>query len=588
MNTIDWRHDQFRCWAVVAFPNLPGDGVGPIIYESVALEVTSFAAHFDLNSIPSCEIQVALGYRADTGVLAALHTRLEQLRILLPIQVWLHASTLASAPGVAPSEWRDRPIPLFDGYVVAVGRDHTFGSSRLTLSLTHWLSDLAFSSAFSRSSGPTNPVEFYFGANFRVSSTGARSLWSSDLVKDYFTPASIARDFWGRSLVYYLTALCSQDRLQVPQIGAIGLRDKNYEALRALTRFEGFNPSPSVAPDPDDPVVPYQYSKPLVLNTAAVRGPLLARAIGTNLISTSFDSLATTTIWDKLAGEWAGQYLFSVVPMISRALVVPFIPGLRNTWRDISPNEYDALRLDAVLPRPVRGIGVTGGIRGVSGATGQAKPPPGLPGKPLILGVGAYFENTDPLYSSGMVLFRRLPEWLYALASPDGFTRLCATPNGVRSMAAAPAASTSFINSIVHQNDVVAARSVWTEYARALYYVEILRHRRLSLRTRFRLDIAPGSSIHVNINNDPQVQAQLVALGLGPGQDLYGHVARVSICLSSEDRQAYTLLGLSHVRSRAENVADATSTNSHPLWNGTFTGAPLSEIVSPVAEELAP
>src|SRR3954464_15940288 len=109
-NIIDWRVDSLRMYATLAFPRIMtfGPPVGDLtVYDSVTTEVVSFAAHFDLNSIPSAELQVPLGREMKSGVIAQLHAWIEKMRVLVPIRVWLVAQTQAASPGTGTYNWPD-------------------------------------------------------------------------------------------------------------------------------------------------------------------------------------------------------------------------------------------------------------------------------------------------------------------------------------------------------------------------------------------------------------------------------------------------------------------------------------------------
>src|SRR4029077_7046681 len=112
-----------------------------------------------------------------------------------------------------------------------------------------------------------------------------------------------------------------------------------------------------------------------------------------------------TTLWEKIVADLGSRYLFALVPMANRALIVPFVPGLRDTWLTIDPDEYEAINLSGDLPRGLKGIAVYTGIGSMTGAFGFNVGQAGA-----ITSLGGIYENPD--LDSGMFFFRDGPQWI--------------------------------------------------------------------------------------------------------------------------------------------------------------------------------
>lgn len=559
--SLDFELLDVDCHAILRMPVVGGSITS---YVSHRLPVVSVQAHFLLNGIPTAEVQVAAGRDAHTDEVARIHYLVKDLSVYVPIQLWLRVRSLDRSTDAFLERWPRTHFVLFEGYVTGIGSDTSFGRHRLVLSCTHWLCDLAFSSAVSRTSAPDNPSGVSFGAAFRNLTAGGATdpaYWTTGAHAAIFSTANLTEDFWAKALAPWLANLCAHDRFVLRAAGAGSSTDVNYEALRALMNFEGA--------DPANPGV-YTFGVPLDLTADGRVTSLLARSISASMSRITADSVATTTIWDLLSGDMTGQFLFAVVPMIRRALVVPVVPGLRRIWWTVRPGEYDGIQTDCTVTRPLRGVAIEAPVH-LGGGSSLA-----VPGQQGALpGVAGYFEPADPRHKKGMFLLRRAPAWTWA-TSPAFNAAAAAAPTAVKGAAAAPGGGTPVPDAAKHDARFGDLRSFWDDYARLLYVTERLRGRQASMRTRFRLDVAPGSSLAVDLASDPFVREAL-GPGLKDANTVYGHVTRVSLILDAEAQQAFTLLQLSHLRTKTENEEDATSIEAHPYFGTPWAGAPLAD-----------
>lgn len=565
-----WDKYHLSGFVVVYMPIFTGDeSEEPSAFEPVELSLVSMQSHWDLNGIPSCDLRVAVGRDGYNLEPAAIHELLKDMQLLIAVEVYLQVELTGSDFTYTPDPWPLEPFVAFDGYVVGVTEATSFGSMSIGLSCTHWLSDMAFSSAVSRSSSPRNPAEFSFGASFRGLVGGAaNAFYSTGHPGAFFTSAAITQDFWGQAIAKWFDHLCSHDRFQVPLVST-RLADKNNEALDALRRFEGV--AGGRFPD-------YRFASPLVLDIHNLGVGLLAASISKAINTTPPESVAVTTLWDKLAGDLAAQYLFAVVPMIDRALVVPFTPGLRSTWTTIAASEYDAVESVFDLPRPVRGVGLVGQTNGVAGAVSAFNQAPGVvAGVSPLVGLGGYFENLEQTYRRGTTLIKFAPPWLQNVTTTFFNARVAADPGKPRAAAASPDAAAPAATTLHPLARFGQAKTMWNDFARMLYLLERLKGRRMTLRGRLRFDIAPGSTVKVIV-----VQEKFLREQLGDVEEVYAHVNRVSISVDCEAQKAYTMLNLSHVRSPEENTLDAYSTDRHFLYEPVFRGAPLLKDLVPL------
>jgi hypothetical protein len=543
--------------------------------ETVHLDVISFQSDWDLNAIPSGSIQVAVGRRCDNpDIVSAIHSLVDNMKLMLRCQVWMHAEERSNdyRDGLALDEWPAEPFVCFDGYVGGTGfrqsRSASGNEAGFRLDLLHWLADLNFSSSLSRTSHQLNPAQYSFPAAFSSGTGILPKFVSSTMAAHHFLTSKVSTDFWGVSLMPWMKELCRSDRfnaVEVPLVAADPIRGQNYEALRALNRIEPFN----ITHDPAAGAIPaYTFGVPLQMSLGTLSADAAARSLASSVSRETVDSMASNTLWEKLVSQYGPNYLFSLVPMVDRALIVPFIPGLRTWWKTILAEEHDAVDLSAKLPRALRGVGL---FTGRGSSTGAVATRPGTTpvADAIVHKIGGYYENDEQ--RGGQIILKRGPDWLTNVAVPYLYGSASAAPSAVKSTATSPGVGAPSAASTPAELQIAAA-PLWQRYAQALYNVEVLKGRGGTIRSRLRFDIAPGSSVQVITAKERFVSAKLKS----PSTEVcYGSVIRVSIVANSESMQAGTIFHVGYNRSANENISPSFSTYRHPLWSNVWEGAPL-------------
>jgi hypothetical protein len=578
-------------------PQDPCEG-NPLPHETMCFELLSVNTEFELNSIPQASVTLAIGRRADdVQKVAAIHRKVDDLKLQLPARIWCHAEDSAgSEPGPSLDQlWPEGKFKIFEGYVTGSAFRRNDSGAELTLGLTHWLTDMNFSSALSKQSHPVNPSQFSFPASFVIDTTleggavlpsGGVVVVGSAMAIDYVPITTIIDDFWGGSdaianpngLKAWLTHLTKLDRITATQIlgqaagGGDLAPEKNWEACRALRRFE----PDAVGPDFDESGQGYVLGVPLRIETDSDLHAAIALSIGYELGLETFESYANVTLWDKLAGQFHTNYLFSVVPLVDKALVVPFVPGLSSgdtdtlVHRTISTSQYEMVDSQTVMTRPLRAVGILIGKNFQAGGSTSSDEAPDYQT------IGGYFDkmtvSDDGRYKEGLVMLIQGPRWLSNALNPflstPHTTGVAAT---VRATALNPGEGDGHTEPL--PKEVFAKlEPVWDAYAHTLYLHEVLKNRQMIISGPLRFDIAPGSQIKVEAVEDRFVQKLL-----HPGSDehpcddrfktfFWCTVLRVSTIIDCQRMRATTVFHLGHVRNEKENNDEGTSTDKHPLW----------------------
>lgn len=531
------------------------------IGQNTNLDIHAAVIAFELNAIPRAEFQIAAGRDADVGDVSPAHTLADLLRAETPLQLILDANHIAAAAfGLAGRE----RLPagesvIFDGYVSGVSTTQMADGLGIVLHGTHWLADMAHASALSQNSHPSNPAAFSYRAAHEFEGAGASS-FTPFLQQGQITAATLATDFWESGLLPWLREVCNSDAINIEELTFLGSApDGTAAALSALDRFTTKSGN----------------YVPLQLRMGDTDAASVAEAIWNDTQDETYESFATTTIWDKIVQGFAPKYMFAVVPRVHDALIVPYVPGLRRTWKHVvRATDYSPIRVISPRERALRGVGVFSGVTLRTGADGHE---PGTDGTPLSrLGIGGWYQ--PPGADRGMVLFREAPSWVSRIAAADRYVDW------------GSGAGKYPVGSAVHPTGGIAAGSakppspaalrtsakyMLDRYAAALYAYEQLRGRQADVVCRPRFDIAPGSTVRVKRHGDKFVKEALGGQQDDTAEDLIGDVVRVTHHISREPPKFETVLTLSHIRTQSEQDTPGVGVDEHPLWEQSWTGAAL-------------
>lgn len=539
------------------------------------LPITKFEGTWSLNQIPTAQIILPVGRTGDGTEASPAHTIVPQIEALTPIKVYFQARGQFDDD----HEWPDEAIVLFEGYVQGPGYDRGDSNVGLSLDLIHWLVDLNFSSSLSSQSHVSNPSDFtrqaIVGTTGNVGISNARpGAIAQSALTEVVSQVNVAEDLWGGAIK---PLFCQLANLPHAEIGGelsacVGIeKGDNSQALAALKRIEGVAKL-SLVPDATAcDLARSSYTPPLSLVGQEIIDPSVVRKIVDAIQGEQTDSFAHSTFWGKLI-NYSAHFNFAVVPLIEKALVVPFIGGLRELYcKEITVDDYSKGQLRGQLKRPVRAIVLTSQTRTQVGW--QYSQTPGH----ALLGMGGCYspDDADP---KGMIHIRQAPSWLNEL-DVSGFAASRTT--GLKSRkpintSTTPVADDAEIRDTVDgKNKEAITRSsaqLLNGYAHSLYVDEALRGRAGWISGKLRFDISPGSNVSVEGAGELHL-ADADKLN----QTTIASVVRTTIGIDAQSGKASTGFQLAWLRSEAENQSDRTSVEQHPLYRENFLGAPLSD-----------
>ena len=518
-----------------------GSTFGP----SVPIDIMQVTCQFQRNTIPTATLAVPLGIETQTLQFSNVYLLAPTATARIAVRVYLRGKFLSGdTQALVPAGTES--FLLFEGWLSGLSYKRERETITAMLEVEHWLSGLNSGSSVSRSACPKNPSSLIFRsdqikeAGGVLDDTGIPAFWADQ----YITPDVINEDLW-QGFNGWFNKLLEDNRLFDTEFFPVGAGKNDSEFNEAKAVFNMLE------------------SRGLAIDIEGGDAISLAKGIAIDLASSVTDveskeeyGLAQLTIWEKLVGYMAPTYLFDIIPLPNKVLIVPSTPCLRSTWKALNPDysilarDQAALDFKARLQRPIRAVGLfNGAFDGNFFHDG---------GQDIDvdnqLGVGGFYEGN----STGLVIFRQLPMFLVEFDSPLGKMYNDYAPTIIGDLAH-PKGLENNKPPVPDEKEVREAKRITGDkLAHAVYIEEILKDRSGVVAGPLRFDICPGSSI--------------CGQGAADMGEWFGMVQSVNYFIDAEQQKAITFLELGYLRSTAENTDKATSTAKHPLYQNTWVG----------------
>lgn len=524
--------------------------------------VCSFQSTTELNNIPMAAITLPTGRDMRTGQLAPVHSKFENLRKDALVKVYLQILPHGNSPGTIVPSWPDGPFVIFEGRIVNVGWDRSHKASQITVTISHWLADLNESSTLSATSQPGNLGAYVFDASHSAPNgqAGAFAATWLPLKTAEVTSANVLEDLWKSVLYPVLTNVVADDTIDIASLNA-NVRLNTAGSTRrqaALQRLSGAS-------------VDYV---PLAMDLDSATGDIVAASIAKSINNELLASWVNTTIWGKLVGDWVPKFGFAICPRIDDCLIIPYAGALNvQPFQTILKTDYFQAGLASAAPQAIQAVGILGS------ATSDTNPhlaentsPVGLP---PLLGI---FPGDPDVRDEGILILKGTPDWLSEPVDREQFAKNVAGvgPGGQQGIPndMDPAGQQQPANPPSKQVTQLVGDGIISRWAQHLYISEKLRGSIQELTGRFRVDIAPGSTVQVELQGDRFNESDQFHM------TVFATVARVSHIISPQDKRMATSLMLSHIRNAAENADphEKYAASKPPLYNHPWRGAKLINI----------
>lgn len=537
-----------RCWA----------SVGGQEFDIVDTDV-----QFALNTIPSATITLATGFNVKTleeSNANELGNNLFNFRapIVIYYSCTIDSEELGDYKGIPDSP----KAILFDGYITGFGCQRTSNASVLSISVEHWLSDLTASSMISSTTHSTTPGDLQRAALLR-------------------TPNKKSSPSVGLLAETFATKLTQSGGMVIANLWENGIKKiisyvMNSNSLVDLNRETGSGCLADIPPRPGRKI-----KKLLTLNGAAeeaiakITGTLkfsdgqalqVAKNIIKEISAVTMQGYAGQTIWDNILASSA-SYMFALVPRISDAEVIPFLPNIfaDKPFASITGEQISAMNISGDMPRTIRGVAVLAGSS--SAFLSGTSPKDG----PLPLRVVGTYISTE---CKGTVLYKQAPGWLHITGDATTYARGKDKQPPYNSAGGAATGKTS--DQPAKSEIVVKTQKLKDDYAKTVFGFEILKGRQGIITGPFRTDIGVGSYIEFEIPENRHSEGAL------PNW-FRGIVLKVGISISAQSLDGSTVFTVGYVRTYLEDITEQLTTQAHPLYTTTYMGSPLDKF-QPIQE----
>jgi len=528
------------------------------IIAGVRVPVTKATVSYAMNTIPFGTIvcPVGMSTRGDGPVKSPAHALLQDTK--WPQPVTLHVKVQQSKESAVRKHLANGTYTIFEGYVSGAAIKRTVNGFTASFEITHWLSDLNFSSAISASSHPDNPSRYSYSATFRREKGGTGAIekkqWlPGSLAEGVFAKDDPQEDLWGKCILKWFKALAKEDRMQTAGDKCdIGPNDMKGAVQAALDKFVVGKPA-------------LKFLEGYGNGIYNIWDAFTYATFNSTTNNNALAGVAHTTIWDKLINNFASNFMFKIIPHPTEARVVPFLPVVKDMWQvtrspkedgnyTIHAKDIDYIDTAQQIIRPIRAYMLYGGIGFIAGANlhgGQIKDTV----DDNFLG-GCYIDKKkDELGKDkdGMVIIKRLPRYLENVIHPS---RKVKNAIGVKTTSNQPDEESDD-----KDNDAKARKEEVLSYASKLaefmYHNEVLKDRRGQLSGPLRFDIAPGSCVKIQGVGMKEYDADLKIA------DSWAHVVKLTHYIDAEAPRAGTAFHLGHIHTDIEHEDVPTK---HPLY----------------------
>ena len=515
------------------------------------LDITGFEITYELDEIPTVQIRPTVGREPRSNKEAKAVEAFLKATEYTELKVYAKFETKQDNPDADAKGFPyDTDILVFDGYFMGISyqstRSPAGGSVSLVCSGAGWLTGLAGSTLQRAVSTAKGPGGFDELANTKSQGSGLFDVQSSFLIAAEGAVTSL----W----VEYIKPMF-QEIVKNPSVWG---DSPNDSAQAALDKMDG-DIFGVLAPN----------SLPFEFFTGTVNTSMLAKFLVTQVGMVAYRAWRSADMWTSLR-RMAELFLFRIVPTIDTAACAPVYAALgEDVYKTITADDYYSIRLSARTPAKFTKYVLTGDLGTISSSWSPTSRVGGILG---LFDVGATLDGKR----RGLTVVEQAPLWIEAEAPYGTLTRMSV---GGDQFAIPDAANPDAFNGAPEQdyqalyNDMQQSE-LGASYAKARVQPLNLVERYGAVAGRFRLDIAPGSTIAVEVIDDKFAQAD------SEPQKIIGLVESVMLTLSSGDTgpigSASTMLKLSHVRSQAEHDKIGVFTSAlHPIYRKRFVGLKL-------------
>ena len=488
--------------------------------DGAEISAVSISTEFSLNAIPTATVSLPVGYDGMTAKDSPIQTQSNFFKFRKKISLWVSYDVEKEVKSTGGDDFikseLDNNVRVFDGYIAGFGYERTVSGLAVTISVEHWLSDLAASSALSGAAHSTTPGDMQRSALLKRSATTGNSnaptawKWVNNVLGNI-------SDLWEDGYKKIYEELCKSDSLVGLDTDNVSMGiKKNDSGLAALKKM---------------------YSSKAPLNIIGYEG--VKKNVVDEIRNTTIDSLSGQTLWDNLVAASA-TFMFAISPHVEDAEVFPFCPSVKHDkpYKEIPKSHITNISFSGDCPRAIRAVCLMygTGIRVLPNSGAQQ-----------FITIGKYI-NEKNTSGEGTIIYRSCPSWI--------------TNSITTTIAVEPIPTIANPNSASTSKVIISTKDVRNKYAKTIYGFEILRGRQGTLTGPLRQDIGVGSYVKIELPRDIHTESKKVYMK--------GVVLRVSSNMIAQSAQSSTTFTIGYLRMEDESDIEM---ESHPLYSTMWSGS---------------
>lgn len=525
---------------------------------------------YRLNSIPVARVDLAFGEGFAPGDTEELRGQLDAVQDWIDQRKLLEIVVQRDINDFSDRDERLEQV-IFQGYLHAPTIDIGRRDGTYTLQMQHWARDLAIGSLKIDYVLPAHPQQ--------EKAAGLYTLPTQNQGVNTFNPKTV------EGVAFRASLEPGWERLMIEDLWANGQKEilagfltKEFEASfseffsgcteslnrpsllarRALERIQG--PSKTLG-SPYNGGVPLRITTEVAPNARFEMGIKIAQHIGGKRL----DTMSKTNAWEQIQ-LFNTQFGCNLCCRPTDAVIMPLNAGYDKPY-EVEVLEDDLLEHSwtSFQQLDIRGIGVLSKFQNTSGlgsfvATARD------------MSRGCFIGSDDG--DAGVVKYVSPPTWMADLPPAGVNTGVARTamkqlgPNTFRNPPETQSAELRQLSQDMKNN----YKNLYDAYAQMLYLETNLQGRTGRFSTQFRVDIAPGSTIKVNLRKEEMKSR----IGLDINS-LVGLVSSVTLSINRKSRTPVTVFETSYVRTESQLDDPKYTLGEHAYFDQTIPGLPLVE-----------
>jgi hypothetical protein len=516
--------------------------------------ISGLRIEYKLDTLPSAQILLTVGREPTSNKEAGTVEAFLQAKPYTKVKIYIKGETEMDSPKGSsdPGFPYNEDVMVFDGYLQGLtyrSRRTPVGGSTVSLvaNCVGWLAALGGSVSSTQTNTVKGPGGFDEiinlgpgGAAFDVSST-----FNVDA-------RGVITDLWLRYLKEMFIAMTATEQKNV--WGGTS----NDAAFEALQRMDNYGPLSGNTGGSTE--LPLEFP----ISRMGIDAKYIQKFLVDQLGQTIYGMWRNHDMWTVLT-TLADDFKFTIIPLIDTAYCAPVFPTLsEEPMKTIGADEYYSIDYEADAQSNFVRLAVVDN----TGSTSN----PFATGARVSAVIGLY-EIANVL--EGLTKEISAPSWLTIVSSNGVLTRKSiggdklGIPDCVNPDAFSEKPDDNYDE--IYSNYVTS--EIGDDYAQLALQALFLGLRLGTLSGRFRLDIAPGSTIAIEVVNDkfstPDAEPALI----------YAIVTGVRLELNAGSFQgtgnAGTTFSISHIRSKDEHENPDLTAREHPIYRARFVGVPL-------------